>query len=238
MSPHSEEGITCDRCHGGDPTSPNIMEAHWGVLGPADPGSKIHYTTIASTCGECHTEIAAAFTQSKHYQNLMKGRLAPDCRTCMGTHDVTLDPTRIIGLCEKCMNPENGVGPEPFLKGKAAHTMMTATEKEIFEAENLVKLGRERGQNLTLAQAELEKAKAGMVGREVGWHTFNPDGLIPELMKAYHSAVVAGEIAQKALQEPSILPVSIATALIVGAAIVFGGIAILERAIWKKWILR
>ncbi|MEE9594815.1 MAG: hypothetical protein V3V92_05385, partial [Candidatus Hydrothermarchaeales archaeon] len=186
-SPHSEEGVTCDLCHGGDPTSSNIEDAHIGVLGPEEPESKIHYTNIIPMCGDgsdCHSAISEAYPESKHYENLMEGNLAPDCRTCMGSHDVTLDKEHIILGCQKCMNSENNVGEEPLLKGISTHAMMEATQSEIHEAEKLLKLSQEKGLNLTIAQAELQDAKTEMVGHEVDFHTFQTDGQLETLSKS------------------------------------------------------
>ncbi len=233
-SPHAEEGVTCDRCHDGDPTSSNTTNAHSGVLGRADPNSKIHSANIVNTCGECHKEIAKAYTLSKHYQNLMAGKLAPDCRTCMGSHDVTLDPAHMV-TCEKCMTAENGVNTERLMKGKSAYAMLTATRKQITEAEKLLRMGRQGGLDLTNAQEELEKAKVGMVRQEVKWHSFNPEIQIPELMKAYHSAALSGELAAKALQGPS-LPLSavVVVVLLAGTSLVLGGVLIARRVMRKQ----
>ncbi len=249
-SPHYEEGVTCDKCHGGEPTSPTMEAAHRGVLEPTDPESKIHYTNVISTCGGdgsegCHTEISEAYVESEHGKNVVEGNLAPDCRTCMGSHDVTLDTDHIILGCQKCMNPENIADLEPYHKAQSAFKMMEAAEIEISEAERLIKEAQSKGMNLTIAQVELEKAKAGMTGHDVKWHRFQPDDLTPQLMSAYYSAEAAREMAQKALremaalQEPSTLKLvlTVGIVLIMGTSIILGGILIVWRDMQKKGFL-
>ena len=81
-SPHKEAGVTCDDCHGGEPSSDSLKEAHAGVLHMNDRQSTLHYLQQPDTCGQCHREKRRQFVQSKHYRALATERTAPTCSTC------------------------------------------------------------------------------------------------------------------------------------------------------------
>jgi formate-dependent nitrite reductase cytochrome c552 subunit len=81
-SPHKQAGATCDDCHGGDPRATAKERAHAGVLGLGNPESALHYLRQPATCGKCHADKRAQFTQSKHFEALAGQRAAPTCTTC------------------------------------------------------------------------------------------------------------------------------------------------------------
>jgi len=240
-SPHNEEGVTCDLCHGGNPEESDKDVAHRGILSPGDPDSKVHYKNIIPMCGEgsnCHTSISEAYTESKHYENIMEGKLAPDCRTCMGSHDVTLNTDHIILGCQKCMNSENSVSEEILLKGRSTHAMMETTDHEIEEVEKLLKLSGKQGLNLTIAQTELETAKVGMVDHDVEFHKFDTDAQLENFAKSYNSALAARQIIEAAMKDRSNIQlyIGIGFVLIVATPLAFGGILLVARRLMKKRI--
>ncbi len=82
-SPHSAAGLSCDQCHGGDPSTDDIKAAHKGIYSTSNPKSRIFYKNQPQTCGTCHAEVTRSFTESKHFQTLtVYDELAPNCSTC------------------------------------------------------------------------------------------------------------------------------------------------------------
>ena len=68
----------CKDCHGThEITSPN------------SPASPLHYTRLASTCGECHPDVARRIQASVHGKALAAGRReAPTCTDCHSEHRI------------------------------------------------------------------------------------------------------------------------------------------------------
>ena len=116
---HSEYGVRCVNCHGGDPTAGDQALAHRGrFLGVPTK------TQTAQLCGSCHSDPdrmreyalptgqLAEYRTSKHGQ-LLFGRQntdAPTCTDCHGTHIIyrpddarsQVYPTNIPGTCAHC----------------------------------------------------------------------------------------------------------------------------------------
>lgn len=81
QSIHKANGITCDACHGGDPSQTDPMEAmspDRGFIGAPSPEQ------VPSFCGRCHITVAEHFMKSKHWttEELVK----PNCVTCHTAH--------------------------------------------------------------------------------------------------------------------------------------------------------
>lgn len=77
------EAAVCSDCHG----------AH-GAMKASNPGSAVHKFNMAATCGHCHEEIEATFTESTHGDALAQGVAdAPTCTDCHGEHAI-LEPGR------------------------------------------------------------------------------------------------------------------------------------------------
>ena len=81
-SPHQQAGLSCEDCHGGQPSATSIEQAHAGVLPMNDKRSTLYYQRQPETCGQCHGDKQRQFVQSKHYTALMDQRAAPTCTTC------------------------------------------------------------------------------------------------------------------------------------------------------------
>jgi cytochrome b subunit of formate dehydrogenase len=74
----SEAAAVCTDCHG----------AH-DILNGADPKSPIAKANVPGTCGKCHADVQADFTQSIHGTALAKGNWqAPVCTDCHGIHTI------------------------------------------------------------------------------------------------------------------------------------------------------
>jgi hypothetical protein len=116
---HSEHGIRCHDCHGGDPTSYERDQAHRGrYIGT--PGK---LATI-ELCSSCHADAdmmrqygipagqLAEFRTSRHGELLLERRdlNAPTCTDCHDAHTIlppedgrsNVYPTNIPGTCARC----------------------------------------------------------------------------------------------------------------------------------------
>lgn len=91
---HSEHGVRCIDCHGGNPLERALPAAHNGMTG------KLSKPAIAQLCGSCHSdpnkmrEYGLATGQLAEYRTSKHGQLlfekhnddAPTCTDCHGTH--------------------------------------------------------------------------------------------------------------------------------------------------------
>ena len=97
----SQKAAVCTDCHG----SHEILPA-------TDPKSPISKSTVAATCGNCHTDVANTFTASIHGQALARGNaMAPTCTDCHGIHSIKrhTDPNSPVAeqnvsrdICARC----------------------------------------------------------------------------------------------------------------------------------------
>lgn len=82
-SAHSQSGVTCDDCHGGNPKGNTALIAHRGIFPVSNRESSLYYSQQPATCGACHRDKQAEFEQSKHFQALeTEANAAPTCTTC------------------------------------------------------------------------------------------------------------------------------------------------------------
>ena len=93
----SATAATCKDCHG-----------QHEVLSRTSPGSSIHVTNLANTCGECHRQEADDVAASVHGQAMLKGaRDAATCSDCHSEHKIIGLKTagasiRTAEACSKC----------------------------------------------------------------------------------------------------------------------------------------
>lgn len=107
-SPHQMSGVTCDDCHGGDASAKVSENAHVGVLAMNDMRSTLHYQSQPQTCGRCHSEQRAQFTQSKHFAALMGQRAAPTCTSCHPAMSRRPEyRTIVLNACRNCHDEGN-----------------------------------------------------------------------------------------------------------------------------------
>lgn len=128
---HAANGISCNHCHGGDPTdSTNAMSPARGFLGvPAE-------ATIPAFCGRCHVGIRDDFLNSAHGRALGKG--GPTCVTCHGSHDVGKVTLDIINeqRCSTC---------HPYDRARAIKEAMAPNENRLLQIERELSALRGRG---------------------------------------------------------------------------------------------
>ena len=107
-SPHSEAGMTCNFCHGGDPEAVDRESAHATIPQMTDETNKLYYKNLPETCGSCHSAKLAQFKQSKHYKKLMSNSVAPSCTTCHSAMNPRPDYRDIVDdSCRNCHNTSN-----------------------------------------------------------------------------------------------------------------------------------
>ena len=97
-STHAQAGISCSRCHGGNPSAAHKQLAHAGrFVGKPSPGE------VVSMCGSCHASERTAFRTSLHFE---AERNAPkvDCTQCHGAHAVgSIDRSfKVAEVCSNC----------------------------------------------------------------------------------------------------------------------------------------
>ncbi len=181
---HDKSGVTCDKCHGGNPHASDEKEAHaGGVLSSSDPRSTVYYKNIPSTCGKCHGAEFYKFTQSNHYKRLESTGKGPNCVTCHGSMVTTvLTPDTIAAVCERCHNER--MGNFPYIPQKAKAVLLLLRESnELFDADKKLyhsARGSANARYLSNAQSSLHSAK-------LDWHKFDLDAITGQLQDLYNS---------------------------------------------------
>jgi len=200
-SVHDKAGVTCDRCHAGNPADIRLDKAHAGVLRPADPRSRVHGSNIPGLCGECHQPQWKEFTRSRHYKALLSGNVevpGPTCITCHGSmHTAILSPENVADACRRCHNTKSGLSSSV---PEEAH----ATLDLIFYAKNTVKwsgefvtLARKKGYPVTDAAAALKDAEEKFRLAEIKWHSFDFHEILKLVDESYESAKKAKRLADQ-----------------------------------------
>ena len=113
-SPHGQNRVGCEACHGGNPETFERLQAHEGVLSSNNPASPVHRANIPSSCGRCHTGQYLAFQRSRHFELLEQGdRRGPVCTTCHSEVAARLlSPRGLERQCAECHGPD-GRAPRP-----------------------------------------------------------------------------------------------------------------------------
>jgi hypothetical protein len=180
---HQQNGVTCDKCHGGNPLSSDKKEAHEGVLGSSNPQSTVYYKNIPSTCGKCHSAEVYKFTQSFHYKRLESTGRGPDCVTCHGSMVTTvLSPDTIASVCERCHNDRMGIFPYVPQKAKAV-LLLLRESASLWDAES--KIYHPAGG--TPNAGYLRDARSSLRSARLEWHRFDLDVITRRLQEMYDS---------------------------------------------------
>lgn len=201
-STHSIKGVTCEKCHGGDPNETKKEQAHKGVKDSSDPGSPIYYKNIPATCGSCHVEVYNEFKKSWMFHNLELGKLAPTCATCMGSHEVAvLDAITVTEKCSLCHNKIMGVRPEIPGEAKRLLILQEQVRGELLKAQKNIKTAKEMGKDVTKAEMAFQEAKSRMDKSGAEWHKFMISGFEGEMSDALYYASRANNLAFEAIAE-------------------------------------
>ena len=115
-SVHSQEGVTCVDCHGGNPQDSDEKKAHGGDLDAADAQSAVNFRNIPKTCGGCHSDIYEGFRESTHFEHVVSASQedqGPTCVTCHGSLNVAvLNVNTVEETCRQCHNEKTENSPE------------------------------------------------------------------------------------------------------------------------------
>jgi cytochrome c554/c'-like protein len=128
-SVHAANGISCNNCHGGDPSDMGMaMSRERGFLGvPKD-------AAIPEFCGRCHVGVKEDYLASAHGRAL--GRGGPQCVTCHGNHAVQRATPDLI-------NPKDCTRCHEYGRAEAIKTAVVETDRMITDVErSLVALHR------------------------------------------------------------------------------------------------
>ena len=200
-SVHGRKGVTCEKCHGGNPSHMSKKLAHKDVKSSRDRLSPIYYKNIPETCGACHEAVYHQFVQSRHYKNLKADRLAPTCTTCHGFQmDIGgVAPLQIVGRCQMCHNPQQGVKPEVGNLARQTIAGIAEAEHTIRTAEMAVELAREQGREQKGAEQLLSRARDRLKKTGELWHNFKLGAFKQELIGIQKLAGEASAAAKRAL---------------------------------------
>lgn len=178
---HQEHGVTCDKCHGGNPGVSSKSAAHVGVFGSSNPKSSVYYKNIPATCGKCHGAEYYKFTQSLHLKQLESTGQGPDCVTCHGSMVTTvLKPDTVAAVCERCHNKRMGVYTYIPQKAKAVLLLLKVSESLMSANNRLYKHAEAKD----VAQHMLD-AKSFLHSAKLDWHKFDLDTVTNDLQGMY-----------------------------------------------------
>jgi cytochrome b subunit of formate dehydrogenase len=94
------DNIECSDCHAGH-----------AVVSTDDPRSPVSHQNVATTCAQCHDDVAGEYLASEHGQALRSGfEGAPTCTDCHGEHDIhqitdsesPVSRQHEVEICESC----------------------------------------------------------------------------------------------------------------------------------------
>jgi Cytochrome c7 and related cytochrome c/Cytochrome c554 and c-prime len=172
-SAHRRGNVGCEACHGGDPSTFDLVTAHRDVLYHANPASPVNRRNLPATCGKCHAGPFTAFQQSRHYALLESGDMrTPTCTTCHGDAGLRRpSPRAIEAVCAQCHGP-NGRAPRPerAQQARAIYQAINTTRDQLDAARRLIDRVKDRARrdrlNDAYQQAEVPLEQAIQAGHE------------------------------------------------------------------------
>ncbi len=197
-SVHALKGVTCEKCHGGNPSAADKAGAHKDILERTNVESPVYYTNVPATCGKCHSKELANFENSTHYQKLEALELAPTCTTCHAPHRFTvLDPEEFRNFCGNCHSVYKKVAPYDI--PVRAEYLMASVNKLKFNidiANQDIFWAKKNGTDTTQAQIHADNAMATLSNLAVLWHEFNLTHFEDELDRGNAEIKMAEDIAR------------------------------------------
>jgi glutaredoxin len=150
---HSQHGIQCVNCHGGDAAARTLPEAHQGGF-----TGTLNKVQTAELCGSCHSDPnrmreyglptgqLSQFRTSKHGQLLFGSHNtdAPTCTDCHGTHIIyppydarsRVYPTNIPSTCAHCHADAKLMGKYQLRTDQFDHFRSSAHGVALFQHQN------------------------------------------------------------------------------------------------------
>jgi nitrate/TMAO reductase-like tetraheme cytochrome c subunit len=200
VSTHALFEVTCEKCHGGDPSKVLKQEAHAGIS-----NITIERANTPEMCGKCHEPELDQFKNSQHFKRLESGQEgpAPACITCHQAHSVrVLTASEIEDFCSNCHNNITGINPAVPKKAEQALTSVKELQLDISTARSSVLAAKAMGKDTTAAEADLESANVILKNTPSVWHRFNLTYFDTEVQKGLQDAMNA----QKAMPEGTARP--------------------------------
>lgn len=129
---HEENDISCENCHGGDPTIQDMgaMSPEVGFVGSPQEEE------VPRFCGKCHAAVMANYMKSPHWQTERERR--PVCTTCHTAHSQQRATIKLINEkdCSRC---------HPYERAKKIRFVMEGTERKLVQLENRIENLRREG---------------------------------------------------------------------------------------------
>ncbi len=174
-SVHALKGVTCDVCHGGDPTQAIQEKAHANIKNITDPESPVYYTNVPDTCGKCHIKELDNFENSTHYKKLESLQLAPTCTTCHPPHTFTvLSPEDFTNSCGNCHSVYKKIAPYDIpLKAEDLLRKVNRLKFNIDTASKDIYWAKDNGTDVTQAEVYRDNALNTLDNLAPMWHEFN-----------------------------------------------------------------
>ncbi|HXJ37580.1 MAG TPA: cytochrome c3 family protein [Candidatus Eisenbacteria bacterium] len=171
-SAHGRGGVTCEKCHGGDPNATDQTLAHKDVLPVSDAKSLVHPTRLPATCGACHQKEFTAFGKTIHARKLASEGTGATCYTCHGAMATSLpSPSELGARCAVChKRPVPAQAALSYLaaaKTQLRRTLRTLDGMKSANAEWYPR-GLERFHDLERTYGAIE----------IEWHTFAMDKVL------------------------------------------------------------
>lgn len=170
-SVHAQAGIGCELCHGGDPSAEEKKAAHLRVVSSRDESSKLYFTRVPGTCGECHESEFKAFRESAHHSELKRSGRGPNCVTCHGSMaNRVMSPRDLEMTCTLCHRRPTRAYATLLALNNAASSL-DRLRKALASAER-------PGLDVSSQRASYEKAKEIHARALVDWHTFRMEEVL------------------------------------------------------------
>jgi hypothetical protein len=183
---HGRNGVGCERCHGGNPTTVEKFLAHRDMLPPSDSKSPISRRNLPTTCGSCHVGPFVAFQGSRHYELLQGGsNQGPTCSTCHGeVIGQVLSPKALERRCNSCHGPgETAPRAERARQVRLLYESLSTVRDEMKLADRLIRKVQDQTRRKQLAEAQ-DQAQVPLTRAINAGHTFVYDELRDYLAQA------------------------------------------------------
>lgn len=189
VSEHGRVNITCEKCHGGDPSAVEAQQAHVGVLPASDPKSRVHTTHIAETCGACHQAELAAYSKTVHAKQVREQQRGATCFTCHGSMAISLpSPAELKARCTVCH--EKPVGAQTALALLASVKISLHRVQRTLRMLEPTKATADWYKDVAARFHDMERRYAGISLR---WHAFDTAQTASESRELLHLVKLLGE---------------------------------------------
>lgn len=195
VSTHALFEVTCEKCHGGDPSKVLKQEAHKGIS-----NNSILRANTPEMCGKCHDPELEEFKSSRHFKRLESSQEgpAPACITCHQAHSVrVLTASEIEDFCSNCHNSITGINPAVPKKAESALTSVRELQLEILKVRGKIIEDKAQGKDVSEAEVNYESANEVLKNIPSVWHRFNLTYFDTEVQRGFDDI----RIAEKAMPD-------------------------------------